>query len=37
MLTRAHVCGVHLFLIQPFKPNKNAHVESFNNRLLMDA
>jgi transposase InsO family protein len=33
MLTWAHARGVRLFLIQPGKPNQNAHIESFNGRL----
>ena len=30
MLAWAHEPGIRLFLIQPGKPNQNAHIESFN-------
>ena len=33
MLTWAHARGVRLFLIQPGKPNQNAHIEPFKGRL----
>ena len=33
MLNWAHGRGVQLFLIEPGKPNQNAHIESFNGRL----
>lgn len=33
MLKWAHDRGVALCLIEPGKPNQNAHIESFNGRL----
>ena len=33
MLTWAHRHGIALRLIEPGKPNQNAHIESFNGRL----